>query len=184
MTNQEFIAFVKKNPVSIGCGLVSLGLALALFFRSDAIPTAEAELTQKSTEGERHAANIKSSAQLKEQYDALIAATKEIDSRLVHSNQLGTNSQFFYKLESDTGVKMIDFRQSTQNASKPKSGSYIPIAFSVSMQGDLSQLLKVLHTLEGGARYCRILSASISTSGGGGRGLLTLSLSLELLGVP
>ena len=59
MTNEEVIAFVRKNPVSIGCGVLSLVLAGLSYWRSGQVPDSEAELMQKSAEGERYAANLK-----------------------------------------------------------------------------------------------------------------------------
>jgi hypothetical protein len=188
MTNQDAIAFVKKNPISIGCAVLSVALGFAIFYRSDAIPAAEEELASKTAVGEKYAANIKASVQLKEQLDAVTAATKEIDVRVIHADaaHIGINSQFFYKLEGDTGVKIIDVRPSTAPVQKPKSGSFVPVGYGLSVQGDISQLLKLLHALESGARYCRVMTASITTASGTGlpRGALTLTLSLELLGTP
>ena len=86
MTNQEYIALVKKNPVSSCCAALSLMLALGLYLRSDAMPEAEAELTQKSATGERIGLNIKYSAQLKEQAEAVVAGTKGIDSRIIRTS--------------------------------------------------------------------------------------------------
>ena len=47
MTNAELFAFVRKNPISIGCGVLALALLGGIYFRSDEIPESEAELTQK-----------------------------------------------------------------------------------------------------------------------------------------
>ena len=70
MTNEEAIAMMKKNPISFGCGALSFVLAVGLYLRAEALPDAEAELTQKSAAAERIGMNIKYSAQLKEQADA------------------------------------------------------------------------------------------------------------------
>jgi hypothetical protein len=183
MTNEELAAFVKKNPVSVGCGLLSAGLLLSLYFRGDLKGKAEERLAEKSATGERYAANIKNSAQLEEDFARLSAANKEIDARAVQINQLGINSQFFYKLEGETGVKLIDFRQNTQTGSKGK-GAFIPVAFTVSVQGDLPQLLRFLRLLESGAHYCRVLTATMNANATSRSNPMTLTLSLELLGTP
>ena len=51
MTNEEAIALVKKNPISVGCGALSLVLAVALYLRAEEIPGAEAELALRSATG-------------------------------------------------------------------------------------------------------------------------------------
>jgi len=181
MSGDEIKAAVKKNPISVGCAVVAVGLIAAIYFRSDQIPVANAELDQKSEEAERYALNIKNAEELKAQYDTIVAATKEIDARLIHANQLGPNSQFFYKLESETGVKMISFNPTS--VAKAKS-LYMPVGFSVTLQGTFDQLLQYLHVLESGAHYCRVQNASLSGNSGSRTMPLTMVLSLDLLGLP
>lgn len=185
MTNEEQIALLKKNPISVGCGLLSVLLVVGVYFRSDAVPAAESELAQKSAEAERLAQNLKYSAQLKEHLDAVLEAGKTVDSRIIRASQVGTNTQYFYQLESDTGVKMVDFRP--QGSSAPAKGAksvYSPVAFIVSVQGTLPQILDFVRQLEGGARYTRVVTASVSTVPANRTGPLTLSLVVELLGLP
>ncbi len=185
MTNQELAALIKKNPVSFGCIALSVVLIAAIYFRSGEISAAEAELAQKSAEGDRLATNVKFSAQLKEQYEAVVAANKEIDTGMVRASQVGANTQYFYELEKETGVKLVDIRQVTTVATLPKGGknAFVPIGYSVSAQGTLSQLLDLLRLIEGGVHYSRILTATCSGATTT-RGLLTLTLTLELLGLP
>jgi hypothetical protein len=185
MNSEALLSLVRKNPVSVVCGLVSLILVGLIYFRLDAIPAAEAELALKQAESERLATNVKYAAQLKEQLEALVEANKDIDTRIIRENQRGVNTQYFYKLESDTGVKLVDFRPLEARA--PAKGSktmLMPVGFNLSVQGSYPQVLDFLRQLEGGARYSRVLTASISGSVTNRAGPLTLSLTVELLGLP
>jgi hypothetical protein len=183
MTNEALMSLLRKNPLSVGCALVSLGLIAAIYFRSDEIPTREAELLEKSAEGERHALNLKNAHELKEQFDTLVAANKEIDSRLIRVDARAANSEYFYKIESATGVKLIDPRQN--GAVAPKAGGkFTAVGFSVAAQGDLTQLLNFLHHLESGEHYCRVMNANLALSGVKRDAPMTLSLTLEVLGLP
>ena len=184
MTNQDLLALIKKNPISVACGAVAIGLAVAIYFRSGGIPAAEADLAQRMAEADKYAANITYSVSLKEQHDALVDAGKEIDSRLIRASQLGINNQYFFKLESDTGVKMIDFRQGQIAAVRGPKGAYSPVPFSVSVQGEMKQVVHYLNLIESGAHYCRVISASLTPVGVARPGLLSMSLNLELLGLP
>lgn len=186
MTNEELKALVKKNPISVACGALALLLAVGLYFRSGAVPEADAELATQTADAERLALNLKNSEKLKEQLDALAGHNKTIESRMVRVSQFGNNSQFFYKLFADTGVKQVDFRQVTTaaNMTKGAKSAFIPVAFNLSVQGSMAQILDFLRQLEEGAHYSRVLTASLSSGGGARGGLLTLSLTLELLGLP
>lgn len=186
MTNDDLKALVKKNPISVGCGVLSVLLAAGLYFRSGEIPAAEEELATRSAEAERLALNVKNTERLKEQLDALTAANKTIEGRMVRVRDFGNNTQFFYKAFADTGVKQVDFRQATTAANMPKGAKtpFIPVAFGLSVQGTLPQILDFLRQLEGGTHYCRVLTASVSGGAANRSGLLTLTLTLELLGLP
>lgn len=183
MTNQDIIAFIKRFPVSFGCGAATLVLAGLLYFRSDAIPEAETLLTQKTAEAERYATNLKNSQNLKEQSDTLAEAMKAIDSRIVRVSKFAINSQYFYSLESESGVRLLSARQNTNVLPKGKT-TFAPVNFGVTVQGELAVVLNFLRALENGTHYCRVLSASCRGIQGERRGDVTLTLQLELLGLP
>jgi hypothetical protein len=184
MTNEELISFVRKNPISLGCGVLSLALAGASYWRNSQVPESEAELTQKSSEGERYAANLKNANLLKEQHEALVLANKAIDGRIIRASQLGRNLQYFYKLESETGVKLTtDPRQSQPVAKKDPKAAYLSIPYALSVQGDLAQLLSFIRRLENGTHFCRILTISLG-SAADRNAPLNVSITLELLGLP
>jgi hypothetical protein len=180
MTTPELVALLKKNPVIVICGALSLALAGALYFRSGDIEAANTALDEKSAEGNRYTQNSTNAVQLKEQLDAIVAANVTIEGRMIRASDLGINQQYFYKLESDSGVKLSDLRQGGKGNLGPDA-KHIPIGFTMSVQGDFAQVLTFLRTLEDGTHYCRVLTA---TCGGGRKGTVTLTLNLEVLGRP
>lgn len=189
MTTADLVALCKKHPISSGCAALSVLLAAAAYLRQDEVPGAEAELSLKSADGDRVALNNKNAAQLREQSEALATAHKAIEARLVRPRDLGTNTQYFYKIEGETGVKILDLRQTTGTspANSPKAAAkaaYVPVGFNVSVQGTLGQVLDFLRQLEGGAHYCRVITASFNGNSVARNATLTLGLSLELLGLP
>jgi hypothetical protein len=186
MTKDELVAFLKKSPVALGCGVLSLGLIGALYFRTGEIPEAETRLAEKTAEAERYTLNIKNGAQLKEQLERLTAANKAIETHIVRASQLGANAQYFYNLESETGVKLVaDPRQTTPaTVAKPAKGSFVPVGFTVSVEGTFNQVLEFVRRLESGAHYSRVMTATCSVVSSKRNSPLTLALSLELLGQP
>jgi hypothetical protein len=185
MTNEELFALIKKNPISFACGALTIGLAVALYFRSDAIPEAEAKLTERAAVAEKYTLNITNSAQLKDQYDDLLKANKDIDARIVRASQLGVNYQYFQKLRSDTGVTVVDFGQTTPgNVAKPAKGSFLPVAFRVTVQGTFAQLMDYVRLVEGGTNLGRIRAATLSGNSAKRDTPLTLALTVDLLGIP
>jgi hypothetical protein len=186
MTGEEVIAFVKKNMIVVACAVVTLALGFVIYYRTDALPDAEKVLVDKTKEGELLAANIEDSNQLKEQQQAMVAANQVISDRMIEMGQLADNLQYFYRLESETGTKLLDLRQlpwSPPGRNAPKL-NFTPIGFAVSAQGDYPKLLELLRRIETGEHYCRVLTCNIKPNDTTSRGgQVTIVLNLELLGV-
>ncbi len=188
MTTAELIALLKKNPISVGCAAVTLGLAVWTYIDSDDPPRLSTELDQVSTESHRLAANIKNSAQLHEQLNALAAARVEIEPRIVHVSELAKNLQYFYRIEAETGTKITDLQRNNQASPlKPgPKGVYAPVGFTVSVEGEYPSILEFLRRLENGTHFCRVISGNLAKGGNDvdRSGPLKLNLTLELLGQP
>lgn len=185
MNKNDLIAALKKHPLPIACFALSLGIGGFIFTRLDDIPELETEIQQKSEQAEKYSANIKYSTQLKEQLESVTAANKAIEARLVRATQQGNNTQYFYKLERDTGVKLMSFSQApTPPAPKGAKTAFASVPFSVTVQGTLPQVLNFLRQVESGTHYARVLSSGISVNSGTRSGPITLTLYVELLGLP
>ncbi len=189
MTGEDITSFLKANPISVACGALALTLAVGIYFRSDRVPEGETLLDQKATLGERIDANLKNGVQLADQFAAINTARQQIESRLIHPDEIAKNLQFFYKLEEDTGTKLIDLRQNVMNgkAGAKGKGYYIPVGYSVTVRGDYIHLLDFLRRLESGQRFCRVQSATVGLTGSTDRDRgndLTITLGLDLLGQP
>src|SRR5215207_9680075 len=87
---------IKKNPISIGCALLTVALIGTAYFRFDDAAELQTELDLKSAEASKLALNVKHGGQLKEHLDALIAAQKTIESRMIRAGDLPANSQYFF----------------------------------------------------------------------------------------
>ena len=185
MSNEELIAFLKKNWIGAICFAVSVAAFGWWYYRSGDVPAKDQDLQQKSVEAQRYALNLNNSTQLQDQFDILVAANKEVAARLV-SKDIGKNIQYFYKLENESGAKLVTDPRQAPAAGPAKGavkGSYQPVQFTVAVQGDLSQVLGFLRRLESGAHYGRVLGATCTVPQE--RSLpLSLALSLELLGLP
>ena len=186
MTTPELIALLKKNPVSVGCGVVALALAGWSYLDSDDEPKLAAQLVQVSSEADRLAANIKNAAQLHEQLNALDAARAEIEPRIVRASELAKNLQYFYKIEAETGAKVTDL-QRIGGAGPVKPGAkgiYQPVGFSLALEGEYPAVLDFLRRLENGTHFCRVIAATLNKGGNDldRAGALKLTLTLELLG--
>ncbi len=191
MTGTDLVAMIKRHPVGFACGVICVACAALFYFRMDLVEESHAAFSAKSAEATTILANVKNAEKLPSQVAEIQELTKELDGRLLRTGQLAANLQYFYKLEAETEVKLIDVRQGTP---LPKSGKslFIAIPFNVAVQGPFKQVAIFLQKLENGPYFCHFTSVnfarSISSSETPKPGTdplgTTLTLNLELLGLP
>jgi hypothetical protein len=139
----------------------------------------------KAAEGQKLATNVAYSSQLDEHVRALEDANKLISGRLVNPQDLAINLQYFYKLEAETGVKLLDTRPAGSVSSKPSAikGAYTPVPYVISLQAGYARALTFLRKLEQGNYYCRVINASCAQAGQEkASDEVILTLTVELLG--
>ena len=189
-TSKDLVVFLKKHPVAIGCGALSLILLAGSYLRNSRVSELSDQLKQNEQEGQRILDDIRNGANLVEQYDALTATTKELDARLVRSSERARNQQYFYRLESDTGVKEFSLQPGAVGAYQPKGAQaiYTSIGYTISVQGDFRQTLDFLSRLESGQHFFRLISGTVTRDGARATpattAAVTLTLNLAFLGLP
>jgi Tfp pilus assembly protein PilO len=182
MTLADLIARIKKQPIGFACLLVCLLSGGWLYYRSGEIEARQEQYRAKSEQAAKFISNVGISKNLPEQVAELQAVTKELDGRLVRAGQLAVNLQYFYKLEAENEVKLLDVRQNA--LPRNTKTLYVGVPYNVNVQGPYKNVMAFLQRLENGRHFCRINTASFTKFAGAGDGSMTLSLSLDLLGQP
>ena len=184
MSNEELLAFLRKNVISVACVVVSIALGFGIYYRMDLLPNAEKVLAERTQQGELLAANIEDSAQLKEQHAAIVAANEAIDNRMIRVGQLAENYQYFYRLESETNTKLTGNPRQIPLPPAPKNApktNFVAVPFALTAQGDYAQLVDLLRRLESGEHYCRVITCYLRPVSDMRGGQLQLNLNIELL---
>jgi len=183
---------IKKYPVGSSALVVGLIMLVALVVRYLDVATLQEAHDTAAAEGQRLGTNISHAVQLTEQTQVLEAANAVIASRLVNPSDLAINLQYFYKLEAEAGVKLLDTRpvDARSGAKAAAKGLYTPVQYIVSLQGGYGHVLAFLRQLEHGTNFCRVISSSLSQGQAGQErsgaeksgGDMVMSLTVELLG--
>ncbi len=185
MTSADLVTLIKKHPIGFGCSVVCVLCGVAIYLRYGNIEASQQDLDAKSAEVAKMTANIRNSANLAEQVAEMQAHAKELESRMLKAGQLAVNLQYFYKLETENGVKLVDVRQNAlpRNA---KTDGYVGVPFSVTVQGTYAQVMNFMGRLQNGRHLCRISAANFTKAAAseGTEALVNLTLNLELLGQP
>lgn len=192
MTTADLVALIRKQPVAFICGLVVLACAVTLFLRSDAVTAAQASFEAKDSESRKVEANARSAAGLAEVVEEMLDAGRQFDTRVVRASQLANNLQFFYRLESETNVKLLDVRQLAIPPLRPgeKRGAYAPVPFTVNIQGAYPQVYGFIRRIEASTAFIRINQMSVTkmVSSDGSIGAtgdsVSVAMNIEMLGTP
>jgi Tfp pilus assembly protein PilO len=183
LTGKDLAAAFRKHPIPFSAGLTILALGIAFYFRMDAREVADARLEAVTAQAGKLSANIKYGADLEEQTTRISAVANEISARAVRPTELAQNLQYFYRLEAETGTKLIEIRQGSTPA-KPAGGkAYVPVDYTVSIQGEYLQVMTFLRRVELGPRFPRVSGTSMSVApSGADAGKVSLTINLQLLG--
>lgn len=178
-------AWLRSNPVAaagIGVMIAALGLLVG---RGGALSSAEAELAARQSLAGRLARNVKHAVQLPEQAAALATARAAVDARIIRGAEIGLHSEYFYRLERESGAKLTELRpQSVPAGPKGATPRFQAVPFTLSLQGTWPQLLAFHRLLEGDARYVRVRTMTIVANPANRREPLKSTVALELLCLP
>jgi hypothetical protein len=178
---------IRKYPIGTVSAVLALVMSGALALRHMELAELQTAFDNAAAEGQRLAANVSHAGQLDEQLNALEVANKAISERLVNPPDLAINLQYFYKMEADTGVKLLDTHpvDATVASKSAAKGIYTPVQYVVTLRGRYVQTLTFLRKLEHGVFFCRVISGSCGQAQSEqdkGGGDTTMSLTVELLG--
>ncbi len=188
MDLSAIIAFVRKHPIGVGCGVLAFVLLVLTFTRRGSVATLESELVELQDRSSRLKNNLRYSADLEDHLATLNQAVEVLESKSINPGALATNLQFFYRLEQELGLTLVDIRQGIVAESR-EPREYLTVPYTISVEGTYMQILSLLQNLEEGGRIVQFVSANISPA----RGLesqradptdplLVVTLDLALLG--
>lgn len=188
MNGQSLIIFFKKHPIGVGCALIAMVLGGLKFVRGGSVTDLRTQVQERSDQSDRLKNNLRYSARLDEQLAFMEQAVRTVENKAINPGALATNLQFFYRLEQDLGLTLVDIRQGTVVASK-EPRQYLEVPYTVAVQGTYLQLLDFLQRLEKGERVVKFITANFNLSRGlaaqraeATDPLLILTLDLALLG--
>lgn len=188
LTLKNLGEFLKRYPIGVVCGALSAGALVGYLVRTSRASELGDHLKQVEAQTKEILGEVRNGTNLVEQYATLTAATKGLESRLMQATERARNQQYFYQVESETGVKEVSLQPANADPKKDPGRLYQRIRFTITVEGDYRQVLDFVGRLESGQHFYRLISASVvrreDRSAPGSGSLVDLTLSLELLGLP
>ena len=145
---------MRQYPVLFVCGGVVLLLLVLLFMRGPKVNQYDAALAELDVKWRNIQTNLERSTQLEQEIEAIESGLERIRGRLMSVEDVAVNYEFFYGLERDSSVTLVQFSQD-----KASDGEALPIGrkslrhfsvipYDLQMRGTLPQLLAFVESLE------------------------------------
>jgi len=145
---------MRQYPVLFVCGGVVLLLLVLLFMRGPKANQYDAALAELDVKWRNIQTNLERSTQLEQEIEAIESGLERIRGRLMSVEDVAVNYEFFYGLERDSSVTLVQFSQD-----KASDGEALPIGrkslrhfsvipYDLQMRGTLPQLLAFVESLE------------------------------------
>jgi len=189
----NLFTLARRNLVLTLSGLVILFCLAFHFFRGEQVTRLAAEYDDLEIKRSRMLKNIRNSIELDEDLETLNALNSTIRQRLFDAEDLATNQNYFYQIESATGArleKMQQFVKPLPDARRNKKermlamkSAYQKISYDMSVQGSYESILMFLRAVEGGEAFSVLDGFSVvSTEGFEGRPEVSMRITFDVLG--
>lgn len=178
----------KRSPYPVYGTLVAVILLGFGAFRYMGTDATHAEVDQKTSDAQRLRKNVINSVQLEEHLNELKQANQQVLSRVARASDLAGNTQYFYKIQAESGVREVSLSPDSKGAPKKQgNAAFTTVAFTSVVEGKYDQILQFAQKLEGGAWLGRVNGFSVRqllASDGKGDPVLSATIRVELLALP
>ncbi len=147
---------VRRFPVASGCLAGCLVLGGLFFLRQSTLSDELARLEVLESEGKKLALGVRNATGIEEHLAALKTAIGALEGKLTRVDDVSGNQEYFYSLESGTGVRVSILRPLGPPKTTTAGQAYQPTGFNVVVEGEYVQLIRFLRTLEQGPRLYRL----------------------------
>lgn len=187
-----FLESIKKNRLVATSALVFLVSMTVYLLHSDKKADLDSEIDQLDIRISTMLKNIKNSAGLEEDIEIVEKQVEQLDQRMFDSQELATNYNYFFNIETSTNVALGDLKQveiveervdpRKRKMPKPVMDAYVKIRYHMKATGKYGDLVTLMRTLEGGPSFYRLEKFRLSKSLTGGNELLSMDISFLMLG--
>lgn len=176
----EWIAVIRRHPLSVLCGIVFLVCGTLSWVIYDDMKGLELERNQLAQDGDLMVATLITGPSVRTELELIREVTRRLDDNLVVEDNLAENLWYFYKIEQLSKAHLSELHQ--LNPLTPDSRSlYRRIPYSLTVSGTYEQTGAYLYAIETGPRLANITSVNFRRTEPGGSSL-RLEINLELLG--
>jgi Tfp pilus assembly protein PilO len=176
----EWLAVVRRHPLSALCAIVCILCGLLSWFIYSDMTGLELEHKQLAQDGDLMIGTLITGPSVRTEIETTREITRRLDDNLVVEDNLAENLWYFYKIEQQTKAHLTELHQ--LNPLVPDSRSlYKRIPYSLIVTGTYEQTGAFLYAIETGPRLANITAVNFKRIEPG-KPALSVDINLELLG--
>jgi len=184
LTSPRFF-WLKRYPWCFAFGAIGLLAFAGAWLIGQRLPPIEAELRQRTEEGEFALGALAASPVLRAELAYVREVTRRIETNVVDELAVDVNYGYFYSLEKRSRARLSDLRPIVVGLPEGRS-PYKHVSFSLRLTGTYPQVAEFLRQLEIGPRLVRVTNFSFRrrtpSPGQSADENVALDLTLDLLG--
>jgi len=192
MNFERLIEAIRKNLVIAISGVVTATCMTVYVLHKDKKPDLESEIEQIDIRISTMLRNLTNSAGLEEDIEVVKSQISELDERMFRPQELATNYNYFFNIETSTNVSLSELKQveivkedvnrEKHKMPNPIVDTYVKIRYDMRANGTYQDLVHFMRTLEGGPSFYKLEKFRLSKSSAGGDELLSMDVSFLMLG--
>jgi hypothetical protein len=182
MTGEDLKEKFRRYPIPTISGVIVVLCLLAYYFRIDLISNLDARQDDVLDQRNQVDLNLVAGGNLAEHMVEMRSRFAALEERVVQPYDLANNMNYFYQIETSTGVGLADLKQNASSDKPAPKNSLGGVGYSVTMSGSFAQIVAVFNELENGSRFYRLRTFNLERGREVNGAVVQLSLNLDLLG--
>ena len=182
MTGEDIKEKFRRYPIPTISGAIVLLCCLAYYFRIDLISDLDARQSDVAEQRILVDLNLVAGGNLAEHMVDMRARFAALEERVVQPYDLANNMNYFYQLESNTGVGLGELKQNASSDKPAPKNALGGVGYALTMSGSFAQIVAAFNELENGSRFYHLRNFNLERGREVNSAVIQLALNLELLG--
>lgn len=182
MNAADFAEKIRRYPIPVVSGAIVILCLLVTYLRIDLSADLEARRNDMQDQSRQVDDNVRNGAKLAVDVEEMRTRFAALDQRVVQPSELATNKNYFFQLESNTGVRLGELQQHASSDKPVPKNKLGGVGYTVTLSGTFAQVVASFNELENGHRFYRLKTFAVERGRDGDQAAVQLSLNFELLG--
>jgi hypothetical protein len=192
MRLSDLLEILRRFPIAVGAGLLSLVLGFYLYFTMGSMGVLEETLHDLEREVQVLKTNVREGTTIEDDLNRFSALFEAVDARLMDHRQIATNNGYFYNFAQKHPVEILDVSQRpvVEASASKQAGDiwtkrhYSLIPFSMEVNGLITDIADMFYRWDTLGQLIEVRRFILTTTSKPEVGYMSMNLEVNVLGKP